>query len=108
MPFTKLHLLRNYEHIIGNLEHKGLIYMDAGMQNDIISLDLSIAFDLVPRYLLLYKLHKFGFNSTLLNWLNKYLHNRSQSIIIEGNVSLSLPVKSGVPQGSILKPLHFL
>ena len=75
---------------------------------DIIFLDFSIAFDSVPRYLLLHKLQTFGFNSTLLNWLNNYLHNRSQSVIIEGKVSPPLPVKSGVPQGSILGPLLFL
>ena len=45
---------------------------------------------------------------TLLNWLNNYLHNRSQSVIIEGKVSPPFPVKFGVPQGSILGPLLFL
>ena len=82
--------------------------MDAGIQTDIIFLDFSKAFDSVPHYLLLHKLQTFGFNSTPLNWLNNYLHNRSQSVIIEGNVSPPLPVKSGVPQGSILGPLLFL
>ena len=62
----------------------------------------------MPHYLLLHKLQTFGFNSTLLNWLYNYLHNRSQSVIIEGKFSLPLPVKSGVPQGSILGPLLFL
>ena len=26
-PFTRWHHLRNYEHSMGNLEHKGLIYL---------------------------------------------------------------------------------
>ena len=82
--------------------------LDAGVQADIISLDFSKAFDSVPHHLLLHKLQALGFNSTLLNWLNHYLHGRSQSVIIEGKVSPSLPVKSGVPQGSILGPLIFL
>ena len=82
--------------------------MDAGIQTDIIFLDFSKAFDSVPHYLLLYKLQTFGFNSTHLNWLNNYLRNRSQFVIIEGKVSPPLPVKSGVPQGSILGPLLFL
>ena len=62
----------------------------------------------MPHYLFLHKLQTFGFNSTLLNWLNNYLHNWSQSVIIEGKVSPPLPVKSGVPHGSILGPLLFL
>ena len=82
--------------------------MDAGIQTDIIFIDFSKAFGSVPHYLLLDKLQTFGFNSTLLNWLNNYLHNRSESFIIEGNVSPPLPVKSGVPHGSILGPLLFL
>ena len=82
--------------------------LDAGVQTDIIFLDFSKAFDSVPHHLLLHKLQAFGFSSTLLNWLNHYLHGRSQSVIIEGKVSPSLHVKSGVPQGSILGPLLFV
>ena len=82
--------------------------MDAGIQTDIIFLDFSKAFDLVPHYLLLHKSQTFGFNSTLLYWLNYYLHNRSQSVIIERKISSPLPVKSGVSQGSNLGPLLFL
>ena len=82
--------------------------LDAGVQTDIIFLDFSKAFDSVPHHLLLHNLQAFGFNSTFLNWLNHYLHGRSQSVIIEGKVSPSLPVKSGVPQGSIRGPLLFL
>ena len=82
--------------------------MDAGVQTDIIFLDFSKAFDSVPRHLLVHKLQTFGCNSTLINGLSHYLHGRSQSVIIEGKVSPSLPVKSGVPQRSILGPLLFL
>ena len=81
--------------------------MNAGIQTNIICLGFSKAFDSVPHYLLLHKLQQFGFNSTLLNWLKNYLHNRSQFVITEGKVSPPLPVKSGAPQGSFLRPLLF-
>ena len=50
----------------------------------------------------------FGFNGTLLNWFHSYLNNRYQRVIIHGSMSTKLPVRCGVPQGSILGPLMFI
>ena len=92
-------LISNYD-IIGN-------DLDKGVQNDIIFLDFSKAFDKVPHNLLLHKLKTFGFNNKLLNWFTDYLSERSQTVIVEGKQSENLPT-SVVLQYSILGPLLFI
>ena len=43
-----------------------------------------------------------------MQWIEKYLRVRYQSVMIEGQVSPPLPVPSDVPQGSIIGPLLFV
>ena len=72
-----------------------------------ILMDLSKAFDCLPRDLLIAKLeaYELGRNSLLL--LLSYLKDRRQSVKIKGIRSLFQSIKSGVPQGSILGPILF-
>ena len=43
-----------------------------------------------------------------MTWLNNYLVNRRQSVVVNGTTSESSHAISGVPQGSILGPLLLL
>ena len=71
-------------------------------------LDISKAFDRVWHRGLLYKIKNFGIDGNLLKLIESFLSDRYQRVTINGQSSDWLPIKAGVPQGSILGPLLFL
>ena len=85
-----------------------MIEMDKDKTPLSIFLDLSKAFDTIDHDILLYKLHYYGFRNKSFSLIKSYLENRQQYVQIENVKSVPLPIRTGVPQGSILGPLLFL
>ena len=82
--------------------------IDKNKINAALFLDLSAGFDVINLDLLLYKLKLYNLEENTLRWFETYLKGRHQCVQIESAFSQLLPVKWGVPQGSILGPLLFL
>ena len=82
--------------------------VDNKQSMDVLFLDFRKAFNTVPHYELLLKLWHIGITGSLWKWFSNYLSQRSHYVCYNDTVSSTLPVLSGVPQGSILRPFILL
>ena len=81
--------------------------LENNKQTDAISLDFSRAFDTVPHNRLLLKMDYYGIRK-ILPWINDFLSDRKQCVMIDGVKSRFVSVISGLPQGTVLAALLFL
>ena len=82
--------------------------LDEGHVADNCYLDVKKAFDTVPHNRLISKLESYGIRGQILQWIKAFLRNRHQCAVNYGETSQTVPVRSSVPQGSVLGPTLFI
>ncbi|KAM3873452.1 C-C chemokine receptor type 5-like [Diretmus argenteus] len=71
-------------------------------------IDFSSAFNTIQHpSKLITKLHDFGIDPSLCNWVLDFLTNRPQSVRLDNHTSSTLTLNTGVPQGCVLSPLLY-
>ena len=93
-------LLKHYDTILNN-------YLN-NTETDVIYLDYAKAFDKVDHQLLLKKLHHYGIGGKVYDWIEQFLLDRTQTVVVDGLIhSLVAFEISGVTQGTVLGPHTF-
>jgi hypothetical protein len=78
-----------------------------GFSTGVALLDIEKAFDSVWHEGLIVKLKKFNFPIFIIKIIQNYLTNRTLQVSYQNFKSDQLPIKAGVPQGSILGPILY-
>ena len=81
--------------------------MDDGSPVDVIYLDFQKAFDKVPHQRLIIKLNSHGMGNSIINWIEQWLTDRRERVVVDGEVSSWKSVLSGVPPGFVLGTILF-
>ena len=59
-------------------------WVDEGSPVDVIYLDFQKAFDKVPHQRLILKLQSHGMGNSIINWMEQWLNDRGQRVVVDG------------------------
>ena len=92
------------------LEHQDdiLAALENGENFDSVYLDFSKAFDKCDHGILLHKIKRLKIRGKLGRWIQNFLTERQQVILVNKVKSKYSKLVSGIPQGSVLGPILFL
>lgn len=92
------------EDLLLTMTEKWKLAVDKGLIVGAIFIDFQKAFDTVSQEILALKLKVVGISGPLHHWLMSYLLDRYKYTEVNNQRSVSLPIKFGVSQGSLLGP----
>ena len=97
---TETALVRIQHDILTSIDQKHCVFL--------VLLDMSAAFDTVDHGILCNRLsERFGIKGQALQWIQSYLHDRRQFVLVDGVHSEEHTLNCNVPQGSVLGPSFF-
>ena len=101
-PQRSFHSKRSCEMQLVTLKEDLMRNCTAGSQTDLVLLDFSKAFDKVSHQKLLLKLHRYGIRGPTLKWIQAFLSDPTQTVVLENEKS-NIWGSSGLCPGS-----HFI
>ena len=100
--------LHSTETALLRVQHDIASTLDQNRAVALVMLDFSAAFDTIDQEQLLHLLHtEYGLNGRALSWFQTYLEGRTQRVQIDSETSDHVPLRFGVPQGSVMGPITF-
>ena len=100
--------LRSCQTVLVSLTNRLFANHASKLYSAVASLDYSKAFDWLSHEILLNRLQGIGVLRTSTSWFRSYLTGRQQRVKYNNAISNPLPVKAGVPEGSVLSPQLFI
>ena len=88
-------LVQFYHDLVSNLDRAA---NRGHKQTDVIVTDFAMVFDKVPHKRLSFKFDFYGIRGSTHKWIDSWLSERSQKVVLDGRASDPDPVLSGVPQ----------
>ena len=80
-------------------------WVDEGSPVDVIYFDFQNAFDRAPHQRLILKIKSHCMGNSVITWIEQWLTDRRQRVVVDGEVSSWKSVLSGVPHVSVLGSL---